>query len=282
MQLFKDSKIEEEYKKLGYCKLKLMDPLEYDAIIDKTNQLLKSLPSKYKKGFHVLALAEEPAIRQESNKIITEYLTPKLLDLFVKENVEVIPGVHAIKQPGIRGNLGLHQDSSHVNEDQYLYATTWIPLQDVTLRNGCIRVVPGSHLFGNRQRGLTIPDPLAAQHRLLKKFLVPVPVKKGEIILFHSALFHGSSFNLTLKPRVAVMGMVKPKESPFLHYFNDKDTPAGKVDVFKVEPEFFYRNNVFERPVKEAEYFGTEDIKFTPIDVKHLQAMYKLAAGKLD
>lgn len=280
MQLFKDIDVDTDYKKLGYCKLTLMDPSEYDELIEQTNALLKGLPSKYKKGFHVLGLAEEPAIRLASNAIIAKYLKPGLLKLFVDDLVEMVPGIHVIKQPGIRGNLGLHQDSSHLNESMFLYATAWIPLQDVTTRNGCLRMVPGSHLFGNRQRGLTIADPLAKQRPILKKHMLPLPVKKGEVILFHSALFHGSSFNLSLKPRIAVMGMIKPKASPFLHYFKDNKTPEGKVDVFEVQPDFFYKNDVFKRPEKDALFLGSEDIGFTPIDANYLNEMYKLALEK--
>lgn len=284
MELFYNTDAEDTYKKLGFFKTKLGDTGLLNEFIFETDKLIKSLPVEYKKGFHALALANEPEIRIASSNLVSKYIVP-ILSGIVKEGAQIIPGVHMLKFSGIKGNLGLHQDSSHIDELNALYATAWIPLQDVNFFNGCLRLVPGSHIFGNRQRGLTIPD-LSAQKTitqkikkrlLLNRYNLSIPAKKGEVIFFHPAVLHGSSLNLTLHTRIACTCMVKAGGSELLHYFRDSETPAGKVDVFRITKDYYYTNNFMVRPSKDATYLRTEDLKFNKIDFSQIAKSYKQA-----
>ncbi len=91
--------------------------------------------------------------------------------------------------------------------------TAWIPFDDAEIANGCMWMVPGSHLWGNRIEHLrtlealrTLPAfaevpapdsaaPLAAR---------PCPVKRGEVHFHHALTWHGSPENHSPNPRRAI------------------------------------------------------------------------------
>ena len=105
--------------------------------------------------------------------------------------------------------LAWHQDYTfwnHVGPADM--GTCWIALDDATVDNGCMHVVPGSHRWPMRynREDAVVDDP----HWLLKQEgipagadLTPVPceVKAGHCHFHHCRTFHGSYGNKTDNPR---------------------------------------------------------------------------------
>lgn len=99
------------------------------------------------------------------------------------------------KPPRARTELPWHQDNGYAPTDPPQYVTCWLALEDATVRNGCIWVLPGSHRRG------------PVRHRMADRTFrrghegnepgVPAPVKKGEVLVFSSLLFHRSGPNET-------------------------------------------------------------------------------------
>ena len=92
---------------------------------------------------------------------------------------------------------GWHQDRGVAREvaDDSQMLTVWIAITDATLENGCLKVVPCSHLDGLAVHcmldHLQIPDELLAGEPL------PVPIKAGDAIFMHSDTQHGSLPNVS-------------------------------------------------------------------------------------
>jgi phytanoyl-CoA hydroxylase len=88
-----------------------------------------------------------------------------------------------------------HQDQGvHLPEaDATRMLTVWLPLTDATEANGCLCVIPGSHRQGLvthcLRPGARIPDELLAGQP------IPVPVKRGGVLLFHHLTKHASLTN---------------------------------------------------------------------------------------
>lgn len=88
-----------------------------------------------------------------------------------------------------------HQDQGvHLPEaDATHMLTVWLPLTDATEANGCLCVIPGSHRQGLvthcLRPGARIPD------SLLDGQPIPVPVKRGGVLLFHHLTKHASLTN---------------------------------------------------------------------------------------
>ena len=83
----------------------------------------------------------------------------------------------------------------HSGEEPYdhLLITVIIYLEESTLDNGCIRLVPGSHMrpFNCTRR----PKPDSFQESDLYYRSVPMPMPKGGVLLFNDSCFHGSDKN---------------------------------------------------------------------------------------
>lgn len=94
----------------------------------------------------------------------------------------------------------LHQDSQYYGKaSQHAHTVTvWIPLVDVNEENGCLFVIPGSHKW-------ELYDSARDENSNMRSFVdveargtpIPIPMKAGDILLFHNMTFHGSKVNHT-------------------------------------------------------------------------------------
>ena len=97
------------------------------------------------------------------------------------------------KPPYARTELPWHQDNGYAPTEPAEYVTCWLALEDATLDNGCIWVLPGSHLRG------------AVRHRMADRTFrrgyhgdepgIAAPLPKGAVLVFSSLLFHRSGPN---------------------------------------------------------------------------------------
>jgi ectoine hydroxylase-related dioxygenase (phytanoyl-CoA dioxygenase family) len=108
-----------------------------------------------------------------------------------------------------------HQDSGYVvahggPPDHAPYLTCWCPLDDATLDNGTVRVVPGSHLGGVRphvkREG---SNDLAAE--VDEADSVPIEVPAGSIVAFSSLTLHATGANCTDRPRRVYLAQYTPE-----------------------------------------------------------------------
>lgn len=108
------------------------------------------------------------------------------------------------KLPGTATKVKFHQDFTFqpmTNDD---LITCLLFVDDVTLENGPLEVVPGSHRgplyslwHGGKFTG-AVADEVFEQH---KDKVVKCTGKAGSVCLMHSSLLHGSAPNLSDKPR---------------------------------------------------------------------------------
>lgn len=145
-----------------------------------------------------------------------------------------------------------------MEEEKYISVYAWCALTDVTLQNGAMHIVPGSHFFGNSQRSLNIPWQFEPFTDILWEYAVPVPMHAGEVLFFDSAAIHCSPPNKDEHLRLAVNFFVKPSESPFLHYFQDSGESEGMVEKFAVDINFYYDKDFEKRPGTEYPLVGKE------------------------
>jgi len=117
------------------------------------------------------------------------------------------------KPPRLGGVTAWHQDYPFwpVIEPADL-VTAWVALEDATVENGCMWMVPRSHLWGIHKRGIIgtelndfAPTPDVAS--LPVGALVcptPYPVPAGHVIFHHCLTWHGSPANGSERGRPAV------------------------------------------------------------------------------
>jgi ectoine hydroxylase-related dioxygenase (phytanoyl-CoA dioxygenase family) len=85
--------------------------------------------------------------------------------------------------------------------------TAWVALDDADEENGCMSMVPGSHLWGDNISFLQQLESYEAMPKRFKEHPVSVkrcPVKAGEVHYHHALTWHGSHANTSGRPRRAI------------------------------------------------------------------------------
>lgn len=100
--------------------------------------------------------------------------------------------------------LPWHQDvGSGWGLDRDPIITIWTALDDATVANGCMQIVPGSH-----QLGVLNPNHYVSEEDQTRyaqeKDIIDLEVAAGETIFLHNFLLHRSGVNRTKMPRRAL------------------------------------------------------------------------------
>jgi len=158
--------------------------------------------------------AEAPALRRVNNpaEISDTYLDTMTNSAMLGMVTDLIgPDVkyhHCklnIKLPGANTEVLYHQDfpyTPHTNDD---IVTALLMLEDVGESNGCLLVVPGSHLgpidslFD--ENGVFAGTVSPEREKELKAAQIPVTGKAGSVCLMHTRLQHASEPNQSTCPR---------------------------------------------------------------------------------
>ncbi len=172
----------------------------------------------------------EPAFRAH---LYQEKIVSLVAQLIGTDTLRVWHDQIQVKPSHIGGPTLWHQDHPYwpvIGPADLVSA--WVALDDATLENGAMHMVPGSHKWGPHKGG-TIgtnrqtwgPDPdydqLPAEARDAKP--VPAPVPKGGVVFHHCLTWHGAPPNHTTKGRPAIA----------VHYMPGwtKYTPEGKTHL---------------------------------------------------
>ncbi|WP_108126036.1 phytanoyl-CoA dioxygenase family protein [Saccharospirillum mangrovi] len=112
------------------------------------------------------------------------------------------------KQPRIGGEVVWHQDASFFYTEPSSVLTYWFALEDATLENGCLWLDPGGQTGPLRERyhcdGKEMwMVPLDATPWPTDSG-TPMPVKAGDLLVFHGHLPHYSAANRSARSRLAL------------------------------------------------------------------------------
>jgi ectoine hydroxylase-related dioxygenase (phytanoyl-CoA dioxygenase family) len=133
-----------------------------------------------------------------------------------------VTGDHAINKPPLDGaQTPWHQDEAYWDPKQlYEAMSIWIPLQDVTVENGCMQFIPGSHrldivdhqsIGGDvRVHGLEVCDP-----KVDVSAAVACPLPAGGATIHSNRTLHYAGSNTTPTPRRALILMASLPGKPY-------------------------------------------------------------------
>jgi phytanoyl-CoA hydroxylase len=114
-----------------------------------------------------------------------------------------------LKPPGLQGQAW-HQDERFIPTRDRSLVGVWIALDDATIENGCLWVVPGSHRQGvlHQFKDHGRPDefdPTDEAFGFDDSGAVPVEVKTGDVVFFNGYLLHRSMKNRSKGTRRALV-----------------------------------------------------------------------------
>lgn len=147
-------------------------------------------------------------------------------------NVEFNNSKINAKQPGSSTEVKYHQDfmfQPHTNED--LIAVLFF-LDDVTLENGPLNVVPGTHrseLWDHWHDGVYTGAVSAAVEAEHVPRAVPVYGRAGSACLMHTRLLHGSAPNKSDRPRTLFISEYRAEDSKPLQVNHIPSVYQGEV-----------------------------------------------------
>ena len=136
-----------------------------------------------------------------------------VVDGIIGEKPQLSQDMALFKPPKIGREKAWHQDLAYFD---FPLGTTivgvWIALDEATLENGCMRIIPGSHSKGPvvhfSRRDWQICDTHVSTDDA-----IAVPLKPGGCLIFHCLLQHGTPSNTTLQRRRAVQFHYKPESA---------------------------------------------------------------------
>lgn len=111
------------------------------------------------------------------------------------------------KHPRYGTATGWHRDIRYWRFARNELVTVWLALGDERVENGALRVIPGSHRFDIKPEQLDPLDflrPDAPENAALFAQGIPVELHAGDVLLFHSGLFHAAGPNRQAEVKMSV------------------------------------------------------------------------------
>ncbi len=122
-----------------------------------------------------------------------------LKTLFQSDKLFLVQSHHnciMTKQPKYSSETHWHKDIRYWNFENNYLINTWLPLNDETVENGCLQIIPKTHLwktptdrFDDR---LFLRKDLKENQPWLQQSIT-VEFTKGDLSFIHAALFHAAS-----------------------------------------------------------------------------------------
>lgn len=207
--IFLDASVDREFASRGYIGQQLLSAGEISALQKVFSQLVLDVPT----GFYATAFDPDNSNRRRLHESIVEIVGPALQS--------IMPGYvcaasnFVVKRAGAGDSkVPLHQDFSFVDPRLYRSVNVWIPLVDVTMRNGCLMLLPGSQrVVGISAPGTGAP-PWENIRGNLEAMLVAHPVSAGTAIVYDGNLLHASEANQSSQIRIAANCVMLPRDVP--------------------------------------------------------------------
>ena len=180
------------------------DRFKLKAFGDGGGKRVQQIAEPHELGGEWMALARHPRILD----VVEDLLGP---------NIQLYYSMLMMKPPREGFTAPWHQDFAFFVHDRADLLACMVAIDDATLENGCLRVVPGSHKLGivnhfkdGRFTQVVQGDTSEFDDPNRQRAL---PVKAGGIILWHSLTLHSSQPNRSEHPRRAIVFEYKDPEA---------------------------------------------------------------------
>lgn len=258
---------QEQYLKQGWTKIdNVIKPSEIESFMQTFDEISKLEGFELDKNLLNSGRLFNPEIRKKTQDVINTNAATILPRMFNMDIVDThTGGAYQVKPPHVNSDLLIHQDSTVIDEENDYCLFVWIPFCDVTLENGPISFLSGSHLWGNTQRSLGVPWQFKNHIETLYKYVEPVTIKAGSVLVFDPATIHASAPNLSKEIRHAITITVLRKNYQLVYYFRNPDFPDNKIEKYYVNETFYYDYDFISKP-DEAKW-KKEIVDYKPFDI---------------
>lgn len=240
-QTFNDNHLEQNFNQYGYVLIDGPDNINLDKIEVDLNLFH---PSDNYRGnqntkigsqtFHVTFFDSEKKYKEE----IYNYIQHLFLD-FTKRlftNHKCAQANVFLKLPKT-GFVHPHQNLTIVNEKEYRSVSCWMPLQDTTLENGTVCLIPGSHLYFEKYRNSHIYWPYIDFFRNGegRNYFKAINVLAGQVLIMDDRLVHFTPENKSNNHRWVLHSLWTSKDAQLKFY----DVQRNLVNEYNVTDTFW-------------------------------------------
>jgi phytanoyl-CoA hydroxylase len=154
-----------------------------------------------------------------------------ILTRIVSPNVKCMQSMLFVKAPGKAGQ-SWHQDEYYIPTRDRSLVGAWLAINDASIENGCLWLIPGSQRPGAIYRRVPGNDPEFAEKDTIdvsgyeRECIIPVEVQRGTVVFFNGYILHSSRRNKTANHfRMALVNHYMSAES-MLPWDQDGKLPA--------------------------------------------------------
>ena len=222
-------------------------------------------PEKRNNAHYVLACLDEIVHHDEILDAVECLIGPDII---------LTNTVLFIKEPNSLHHVTYHQDATYMGLEPQESLTAWIALTESTRKNGCVRMIQGSHLLDIQQHIDTFgEDNILTRGQEIENIdeerALDIELEPGQMSLHHARTIHGSRPNKTAARRIgmALQSFAHPstrqvhgedyallvRGSDDYGNFSKGPRPEVEVDLANVE----FRDRVNAR-LSEILYAGAE------------------------
>jgi phytanoyl-CoA hydroxylase len=136
------------------------------------------------------------------------------------------------KHPRYGTATGWHRDIRYWSYGRNALISSWLALGEETVENGALCFIPGSHrlhIDASQLDDLDFLRPeVAANQALFERGVTPM-LQRGDVVLFHSGLFHSAGRNNTDRMKASVVFAYRGKSNPPVP--GTRSAAAGEVEL---------------------------------------------------
>jgi ectoine hydroxylase-related dioxygenase (phytanoyl-CoA dioxygenase family) len=269
-RVFADAELQRRFDRDGYV---VLDAFLSEDEVRTLRAWWEAHPDPVnERGFAPSTLSTDVSYRLEVTNLVGSVYERPRRGLF--DDYRFIVANYLSKKPH-GGIVYVHQDPSFVFDHLCTAVEIWCPLVDVDARNGCMRVIRGSHRLNRTLRPSEPYFPYGHLSEMMyAECMTELPMRAGQALVFTQMLFHSSLPNQTDRFRVAAGALYVPREAQLIYVNPDDRLRPTRLEVFEA-PDLFYTTEEYTRPPKGARSLFTTDYAPAPLDEHVLRELVR-------
>ena len=194
----------DHYKNKGYISpVNALSSIEAKDIRDEIEKIEKNWP----KALEGINRNYIHLISPVFNKVCLNKNILDAVESIIGKNILICGTTLFIKNPKEKGFVSFHQDAKYIGLEPHNWVTVWIAITDAHEKNGCMRMLPGSHKENLRHHEQKFDENnLLTRGQTIKNVSLDktdsVILKAGQMSLHHPKIVHGSGLNYSDDRRI--------------------------------------------------------------------------------
>ena len=141
------------------------------------------------------------------NKVCLNKNILDAVESIIGKNILICGTTLFIKEKNEKGFVSFHQDAKYIGLEPHNWVTVWLAVTDSNEKNGCMRMLPGSHKDNLKYHEQKFDkNNLLTRGQTIENISLnetdPIILKAGEISLHHPLIVHGSGLNYSDDRRI--------------------------------------------------------------------------------